>query len=493
MRRLGLICLLCSVSLADRLDEVASTQFVGSQVDIAAIAVGNDEYLPSILSQRVEGRGHWRSVSLGLSNVDQGKLDGPAVGMDRHAGGIVYVWFQGGEYKALGLTYEGRRTRPTDYGSVRLPGVGNVRLLSIGSLRTGPVLVFAHDKGLSLAVMDTRGRGHVDLIATKGDAVDATEPFTIRDGRTSILVAAPGRLIQLVQAGETFTLAGETALPDGFIPRGIAIEGPEVAVVGQRGARAMLLQLDLRNLAAPGEGVDLGAGTVDKVRFLSQREVAVAGAKDGRAWVGVVALGRRPGLAHEAYVRGSGVTALAVNPARKGWSLAVATSDDSVALLRVPGDPELPRGWDPFAPPPEPPAVPEPEPEPEAEAPPEALPPVEVAGARAVFAVLPRAEAARGGGVDTEITLINLSQVRQQIFLRFIPDEGRGSFSRVILEPGKRTKLSLAQTIFRRRFGGGGDFDGYVRIDGGDRDDLVVDAVIRRQGQPAEEVRPHWR
>jgi hypothetical protein len=109
--------------------------------------------------------------------------------------------------------------------------------------------------------------------------------------------------------------------------------------------------------------------------------------------------------------------------------------------------------------------------------------------------VLPRAQAQRGGAVDTEIILVNLGQQRSQVVLRFVPDEGRGTFTRVTVEPGRRAKVSIAETVFRRRWGGGGGdgFDGYVRIDGGDRDDLVVDAVIRRQGQPPEEVRPHWR
>jgi hypothetical protein len=124
------------------------------------------------------------------------------------------------------------------------------------------------------------------------------------------------------------------------------------------------------------------------------------------------------------------------------------------------------------------------------------VPPAEAAGGpRGPFAVLPRAQAQRGGAVDTEIILVNLGQQRMQVVVRFVPDEGRGTFTRVLIEPGRRAKVSAAETLFRRRWGGGngGDFDGYVRIDGGDRDDLVVDAVIRRQGEPPEDVRPHWR
>jgi len=494
MRKLGLLCLFASASLADRLVEVSSTQFVGSQVDLAAIAVGNDGYLPSILSQRVQGTGHWRSVSLGLANVDQGKLDGPAVAMDRHGGGIVYVWLEGGAFRALGLVYEGRRTRSTDFGSVAVGGMVNPRVLAIASLRDGPLLVIAHDEGLTLVAMEPHGRGHADLIPTRGDAVAATEPFVAgRDGRTSIIVVAPGRLLQLVQAGITFSLGAETALgPDGFIPHAVAAEGRELWVGGERGGHAMLLHLEIGNPGAPGVPLDLGTGVVDHLRFLGPRELAAAGTKDGRAWVGVVTFGPRPGLAHEAYLKGTGVTALGTNPARKGWSLGVATPDGTVALLRVPGDPELPRDWDPFsvAPPPEPPPVPVPVPGPAAQ-PAEELPPVEAAGGRhRSLAVLPRAQAARGGTVDTEILLVNLGEQRAEVFLRFIPDGGRASFTRVTIEPGQRTKVSLAKSLFRRLVG---DFDGYVRIDGGDRDTLVVDAVIRRQGEPPEEVSPHWR
>jgi hypothetical protein len=88
--------------------------------------------------------------------------------------------------------------------------------------------------------------------------------------------------------------------------------------------------------------------------------------------------------------------------------------------------------------------------------------------------------------------LINLGAAAQHIFVRFVPDDGRGTFTRVTVEPGKRTRVSVAESIFRRRWASN-EFDGYVRIDGGDRDTLVVDAVIRRQGEPPEEVRPHWR
>jgi hypothetical protein len=261
----------------------------------------------------------------------------------------------------------------------------------------------------------------------------------------------------------------------------------------------MLLRLDPRNPAAAGVPVDLGPGVAEKVRFLDPKELAVAGTKDGRAWVGVLSLGPRPALVHEAFVKGTAVNALAVNPARRGWSLALATPDGTVSLLRMSHDPALPRDWDPFfvPPPPEPPHVPVPAPAPAPEAqPPEEIAPVEAAGGpRRPFAVLPRAQAQRGGAVDTEIILVNLGHQRAQVFVRFVPDEGRGTFTRVTIEPGKRAKVSIAETIFRRKWGGGGadGFDGYVRIDGGDRDDLVVDAVIRRQGQPPEEVRPHWR
>lgn len=498
MRRIGILCLFASVSLADRLVEVSSTQFVGSQVDIAAVAVGKD-YLPSILSQRVQGNGHWRSVSLNLANLDQGKLDGPAVAMDRHGGGIVYVWLEAAEFRAVELAYEGRRTRPTDHGALPVGHLTNPRVLSVASLRSGPLLVVAHADGLVLGAVKPRGRGRADAIATRGDLVAATQPFVpVRDA--TIFVVAPGRLLQLVQEGEAFKLVGEHRLqPDGFVPHAIAGEGRDLWVAGESSGRLSLLRLDARNPAAPGVPVHLGAGVAEKIRFLDARELAIAGTKDGRAWVGVLSLGPRPALVHESFVKGTTVTALGVNPARRGWSLAVATPDGTVSLLRLSEDPALPRDWDPFAVPvpPEPPHVPAPAPQPPPEAqPPAEIPPAEAGGGhRAPIAVLPRAQARRGGAVDTEIILVNLGQQRMQVVARFVPDEGRGSFTRVTIEPGRRAKVSVAETFFRRRWGGGnaGDFDGYVRIDGGDRDDLVVDAVIRRQGEPPEEVRPHWR
>ena len=491
MRRLGLLCLFASATLADRVVEVAATQFVGSQVDIAAIAVA-DGYLPSILAQREQGNGHWRSVTLGLASPDQSKLRGAAAGMARHGGGVVVVTRDGAEMRALELRYEGRGTTSIDHGSFALGDLANPRLLRVASLRTGPLLVVAHDGGMSLAAVKPRGRGRVDLIPGPGDVVAATHPFVAgRDGRLSIFAVGPGRILQLTQTGDAFAFATQQALAaDGFVPRAIAGEGKELFVAGEKGGRATLLRFDARAPATPPVALDLGAGAAERLLFLGPSELAVAGVKDGRAWVGVLGIGPRPAIVHEAYLKGAGVSALGSNPARKGWSLCAATTDGTVYLLRLAGDPALPRDWDPFAAPPvEAPPVPLPEPEPEF--PPEAMPPVEAGKAPPAVAILPRAEAARGGVVDTEIVLINLGQHPAQIFLRFVADEGRGGFTRVTVEPGKRMKVSLADALFRRRWTS--DFNGYIRVDGGDREMLVVDAVIRRQGQPPEEVRPHWR
>ncbi len=495
MRRLGLLCLFASVTLADHMVEVASTQFVGSQIDIAAIAVG-DGYLPSIISQREPGRGHWRSVTLGLASADQTKFDGVADGMDRHGGGVVLAIRQAAEIKAIEFRYEGRATRSIDQGSLPLGGLSNPRLLRVASLREGPLLVVAHDGGLTLGAVKPRGRGRTDVVPGPGDAVAATHPFVAgRDGRLSIFVVGPGRIVQLTQTGDAFAFATQQAFAvDGFVPRAIAGEGRELWVAGEKGGRAMLLRFDARAPATPPVALDLGAGAAEQLLFLGPSELAVAGSKDGRAWVGVLAIGPRPAVVHEAFLKGASVSALGGNPARKGWTLAAATPDGTVTLLRLPGDPGLPRDWDPFATPvPEPTPVPVPVPEPVPEPPPEAMPPVGAGGAPQACAVLPRAEAVRGGAVDTEIVLINLGNASAQLFLRFIADEGRGGFARVTVEPGKRTKVSLAETLFRRRMATDTGFDGYVRIDGGDRDTLVVDAVIRRQGEPSEEVRPHWR
>ncbi len=496
MRRLGLLCLLASASPGDQLVELASTQFVGSQEDIAAIAVTNG-YLPSIISQREVNRGHWRSVSLGLATVDQTKFDGVAEGMDRHGGMAVLVIRQGEEVKVIEFHYDGRTTHSTELGTLSVGGLFHARLLRVASLRDGVSLVLAHDGGITVAAARPRGRGRADLIAVPGDAIAATYPFVAgRDGRLSIFAVAPGRLVQIQQTGDAFALAAQHAFAvDGFVPKAIAAEGKELWVAGERAGRATLLRLDARSPAAPPVAMDLGAGAAERLLFVGPSELAVAGTKEGRAYVGVVAIGARPAIVHEAYLKGVGVAALGGNPARKGWTLAAATPDGSVHVLRLPGDPGLPRDWDPFAPPPEPAPVPLPAPlpEPAPEAPPEALPPLEAGpGGAAGCAILPRAEAVRGGAVDTEIVLVNLGQRPQQLFLRFVADEGRGGFARVTVEPGKRRKVSVGQTLFQRRWAGG-DFDGYVRVDGGDRDALVVDAVIRRQGEPPEDVRPHWR
>jgi hypothetical protein len=492
MRRLGLLCLFATASFGDRLVELASTQFVGSQTDIAAIAAG-DGYLPTVLSQRDAGRGHWRSVTLGLGNVDQAKLDGQVAGLDRHGGGVVIVTRQAEELKALELRYEGSSTRSIDHGAFALGGLASPRLLRVASLREGPLLVVAHGGGLSLAAVKPRGRGRVDQIAGAGDFVAATHPVQGRDGRLSLFAVAPGRLVQLAQTGEAFALVAEHPLVlEGFAPRAIAAEGRELWIAGENSGRAILLRFDARDPKAPTGSVDLGAGTAEHLRFLGPAELAVAGTKDGRAWVGVVALGARAALAHEVSLGGTSVVALGTNPARKGWSLAAATREGAFHLLRLPGDPALPRDWNPLAPAPDAPPAPAPVEEPPPEEPLEAAP-----GAPRACAVLPRAEAARGGGVDTEIVLINLGDSPLRLLVRFVGDDGRGTSTRVQVDPGQRRKVSIAESLFRRgRWGRQApDFDGYVRIEGASREDLVVDAVIRREGSPhpPEEVRPHWR
>jgi hypothetical protein len=455
---------------------------------------------------------------LGLANVDQGKLDGPALGMERYGGGIVYVWQQSGEMRALELRYESSgRTRPVDHGGFALGDLAHPRLLRIGSLRDGPLLVVAHDRGLALAAVEPRGRGRVDRIETVG-YVAATEPFpTGRDGRLALFAAAPGRLAHIAQAGGGFALVAEhpiaaekVAYLHAFAPQAIAGDGTALWVGGAAADRALLLRFDARELAArtaaapvePTAVLDLGRGTIDHVRLFERghqgsADVAVAGTKDGRAWVGICEThGRAPTLAHDRFLSGTAVDALGVNPGRAGWSLAAATADGTVHLLRLPGDPALPRDWDPFAPAPVPAPVPPPvEETPAAEDPLEALPPAEAGGHAVPYAVLPRAEATRGGEVDTEIVLVNLAREPAQVVLRFVDDDGRGGFARVTVEAGKRRKVSVAEALFRRRFGRRvmEDFDGYVRVDGAPKDTLVVDALIRRAGQPPEEVRPHWR
>jgi len=178
-----------------------------------------------------------------------------------------------------------------------------------------------------------------------------------------------------------------------------------------------------------------------------------------------------------------------VNPARKGWSIAATEPEGSFHLLRVPGDPVLPRGWDPFAlpvPPPEPPAPEPPAPEDEP------LPPIEVGHEHdATFAILPRVEVDQRQAVDTEIVLIHLGKAPARIAVRLLADDGQlVSWIRVALEPGQRRKLSILDLLGRRRIL---NFDGYARVDGAAEADLIVDAVIRREGEAAEEIRPRWR
>ncbi|MGH7163708.1 MAG: hypothetical protein ACREID_09505, partial [Planctomycetota bacterium] len=167
------------------------------------------------------------------------------------------------------------------------------------------------------------------------------------------------------------------------------------------------------------------------------------------------------------------VVRLAVNPSRRGWSVAALSADHVLYLLRLPEDPVAEAGWDPLGgPPPAPSPVPR-----------------QPAGDEA--AVFPRVEADARNGVDTDLVAIHFGDRAVVLALHMLDDEGRVMHRvNVQARPGQRVKLSLAKLLLDARIL---SFDGYLVVDGGDRRDLILEGVLRRRGAEAEALRPHWR
>ena len=510
MRRLFPLLLVAGFAAGDHLDEVSQTRYVGVPVAITAMAAG-DAYIPAVLTQRSDPRGFWRSVLLDFNTKDQAKLKGDAVAQARLGGGVVIATRRSDELDLFELRYEGRRTRNIDHGSIPLKDLGSPTVLSMGSAGDVPVVVVAHVGGLYVASSRPRGRGHADLIARPGRSFTAaTAPFQAdRDSPVEIFAAGPDGLLQeLQQEGAGFRALDEERWDaQGFVPRAMDGDGRQLLLAGQRGDRAVLVgfaedrrvrfgRVRVRVPRTPSQ-IDLGKGSIDHVRILEGSLVAVAGAIDGRSWVGVVDCGPRPRVVHEAHLPGTGVLALGTNPARFGWSLAAGTRENSYHLLRLPGDKAAPRDWDPFpSDDPRPPVDRDPEPPvervPDRPVPVEDdLPPPGGPEFDASLAVLPRVGVDARRGLDTEVVLVYLGLRPAEVTVRLVADNGQTvHFTRIALRRGQRVRFAVAEELRRRRML---DFDGYARIEGVPQRDLVVEALLLRSGERPEVVLPHWR
>lgn len=490
------LLLLAATATADDLVEVARIRYVGLGAGLAPIATGAG-YLPVLLTQREAGRGHMRVVGLGTETFMESRLVGECLGMTRDGDGIVLGMSQKGRVVLLDMVYEGRRHVANNRAAFDLGTLQDAKVLRIVPVDSRARVVVAHAGGLAIGDDRIDRPGRAFLAASGAAPVD-------RDGLLDLYAADGESVLHLHLRGGRFEVAGETPHgAAGFQPR--AMEGADgrLWIGGAANGRATLVLVDLRGgrPRAPSgpERFELGPGSVGHLALLEGGGVVVAGERDGRSWVAVLRGGPRLLVEHEAFLSGTGVVAMTVNPQRRGWSIAAATDDRVFHILRIAGDEALPPGWDPFL-------VPEPgAPEPQPEGPDVGLPPIEAPPAgsgggpghggvpSAERVVFPRVEAqARfGQDVDTEFVAINLGRERMRLTWGFHADDGRlVARETVVLDPLQRSRLKSSAILARQRASA---FDGYVVIDGARKDDLVLEGILRQGADRTEVLRPHWR
>jgi len=510
MRILAISLFLLTPLLADPLIQVSQEVYVGEARGVDALAAG-DGHLPSLIEQRPPGVGHLRVLTHRGEYLDGSRLRESAVGLFRHGGGVIMATASAKAISLREMKFQGGRLGGTDAGSESLAGLRNWRALAMGSLREGPVLVLAHDAGLTIAGPRAGGRGFSSLIARPGVNVIASTPpyFLDRDDRPDIVVATDdSRLLHLDGGGSGFAFKEEYAYAvPGMTPRAMVGEGRDLWIAGTRGGRATLVALSagagkrLPWIQVPAVGTkfevtgttDYGMGSLDLVQVLDPQHLLVGGTRDGRAWIAVIERDRRASVHHEKFLPGAAVVAMGSNPSRTGWSIAAGTNDMTFTVLRIPGDAELPRDWTPFPAPEESHPTQPPAPEP----PVHPGDPVVVDGCGqapappATSAIFPRVSLDARRGLDTEFVLIFLGVRPTKVTLRLTNDTGQLFYSReVVMRRGQRVRISLAQELAQQRQP---SFDGYATVEGCEQRDLVVEAV-RLAGAAAPEPLPaHWR
>ncbi len=526
MRRIALLLpLLASLSLAGpALQIVGERDDVGTVRGIAAIAIG-EGYLPYFFTLRQKVSGHVRVINLDMGTRSEGKLRGSIpVGIVRLGDAVVLASDVRGEITFASHRYSGGRLRPRQLGSVNVAGVAGHRVLRLTGTTTSPVLISATRTGLRIATPRSRKAADVQELKLGGVVAAVTPIYRTSRGVNAIAgVTMQEKVFRAELHNGRWTLAAlRLANCGGFKARAAVALGGRLVFAGTWRGRASLAAIDLGAIRRAGRNplrqlipvpvsasVDLGAGDASHLAVLDGSHLAVAGTKSGRAWAAVVNADRGLRLTHETFMRGTRIDGLAVNPARKGWTMAVQNEQMRQYLLRHPRDPALPRNWDPFPrqdpepyPEPDKPDRPDPghgQPQPVPPRPqPQPVPtpvdpgdtrPVEAPG-RLRLAILPRVAVDTRARIDTQIVLINLGARRVRATIRFVGNNGRVLTSITMrLRGGERLTVSALEKL---KAAGVTSFDGWIRIDGCSRRDTVIDATRTSRGTSAP-LTVHWR
>jgi len=465
---------------------------------ISAVTAGEGAF-PAVQTSLDRRGGHIRFVDLSLKTVYQANLSGAPLGVGRLGGGIVAASLDRGVISFLAYEYAGTQVRTAPMGQLNVEDLQDPRLLRLVTSRSMPLAIIGHANGLVVTSLKPHSRGTVDLIARPGRRYFAASGPFLGDADQRLDIYAVGedsRLLQLDQDAAHWRIAREVRyLAPGFRAHALAGVRGRLFLGGTAGGEAQVLSFDavrlrpfkvpkeirrlIRTGVRPEATIALGSGSVDRMEVLDKDRLVLAGTKDGRAWVAVLRTGRRPVVESEISLPGTGVITLGLNPQRKGWSIAAGTRERGVYLLRIPGDEALPRGSSPWP-------LPKPAPQPEP------APIHRIPGTAANLAILPRITVDARSRLETEIVMVYLGQGRRIARVDFLSNAGRSVYSTTVrLTPWGRVKISVLRELHRL---GVASFDGYARISGCPRADLIVEGISRRGPDAAAEVlRIHWR
>ena len=505
--------MLGSLALSAPLREISRSNYVGS-VHSTAILPVNGQHVLAVLSQRDGVRAHLRLHDPRLESLYQERLRGRPVGLVTHGSTVYACNYYNGKIETVGFTARGSRIVTSRWADCDVAALRDVRGLSWASTTAGPVLVLSHRGGLAVVTLRARGAPLMTLIARPGRRyIAATAPFRFnRDGNDDILaVDRTGIVLRIQQNGSSWEIAREMRIDDvGFEPRTILGRRGEFWVGGHtRGAGRLhrfswrarrthrvgpIVIEDKGGKLRPAASYNTGPGSVDTMSWCGRDLLAIGGKKNTRGWVALLDHQKALKVTSEWWLRGTQCTHVAGNPHRAGWSVYAATLEKNVAMARVAGDREFPRDWNPFRPDPKPepnPTDPDviPDPGNGSDANPDDGHTQPAPGAARSVAVVPTVTVDQRRNEDTELVLIAMNRT-SRVTLRLIADSGRTLHTRTIrVRRDRRVRLSMAAEL---RQLGVPSFSGYLRLDGGSRGDLIVDAVQRTAGR-GENLRVHWR
>ncbi len=528
MRRLIALALLASFALSAPIHLIGNSHYVGEVKGTAYLPYGGENIL-AVITERSATQAHLRVHRTSLEMFYHTGLRGRPVGIVTHGSSVLTSTYLSGKIKTIAFTARGDRVVHQEWADVDVGALRNVRGLACVSTTAGPLLVMAYRGGIVMVTLSPRGRPRLSQIARPGrHFVAITPPFRLnRDGNADMIaVDQSGIILQLQENGNTWSVVREGSCNiAGFAPHAVVGRTGEFWIGGHTGNTGQVHRFTGRTRRPRRIGpivveekwrgfraassYNMGTGVVNCLAWCDKNLLAAAGSKSGRAWAGVIDCSTAQArVSGEAYYKGAECTQLGVNTKRRGWSLYTFTKEKYAYMSRLHSDPALPRDWNPFRQK-DPDPVPHPAPgsggtggtgpgaggtNPGTGADPHDHDHDHGSGSNGArtkgnTAILPTVSADVRRGEDTEIVLVQINS-NDRVVVRLISDRGRVLHSRTIsMRRDRRVKVSL---IAELRGLGIPSFEGYIRIDGGKRNDLIVDAV-RREPNRSENLRVHWR